>query len=616
MALGLIIAELFALIVVTAYLLYHYASPQIPKFLLGITYTAWYLGFLGVLLLPIDIAYVQRTGNPSPSITKVWQGVYWTTFMMGWVICPLLQDFCVAGDFTAKEKLKTALRKHVRLLVVAIAAGVAILLWLLVTGQHIGALLGLAMAGGNTYGLLLIVALLGHGLVEVPRGLFREARPQRALLRLYFRAAELDTALYDAMFELEDAENEVGIHRWAVHMIQCSGCRTRRTSMFGEERSSIHLTSMPTRPRGGGGLDEPAFGDTRASAGVMVGAQGGSRGQQTWLRKSMRLMKKQQWLHTDEEDPDEICVRMGAVSWGLGGVMRVPPPQVAYAARRAQWGTLVRKVTALGPWCRYWLTGVRAAVLRALAFTAGGLSLLLLWSYLALAAGAGLSPLGWLLGVLRSAFLTQAALLVPLLHASVCLYRTLFKLKLFGAFSLQAPRSSQPSALLFNAQQMIRLQFPLGYSFLLMLNFHRTTSLQLLMSNMTVVPILGTSFNHYAPLVMVVLCAFTLFNGYARLLGLLGVEHEAMVAGGDGGGQTAAASPEAQEKVQDGKRLVARFRSKQPRHHNEPSEGVTGSRHGRRNGGNGNSFPRDEESELSDSFLTRRQQERAEGNAR
>lgn len=46
------------------------------------------------------------------------------------------------------------------------------------------------------------------------------------------------------------------------------------------------------------------------------------------------------------------------------------------------------------------------------------------------------------------------------------------------------------------------------------------------MSNMSTVPFLGTSFSVYAPLLILGLCAFTLCNGYARLLSFLGVEHE------------------------------------------------------------------------------------------
>ena len=43
---------------------------------------------------------------------------------------------------------------------------------------------------------------------------------------------------------------------------------------------------------------------------------------------------------------------------------------------------------------------------------------------------------------------------------------------------------------------------------------------------MSTVPFFGTSFSVYAPLLILALCAFTMCNGYARLLSLLGIEHE------------------------------------------------------------------------------------------
>lgn len=47
-----------------------------------------------------------------------------------------------------------------------------------------------------------------------------------------------------------------------------------------------------------------------------------------------------------------------------------------------------------------------------------------------------------------------------------------------------------------------------------------------LMASMRAVPLLGTDFNVYAPLAMGILSLFTVFNGYARLLRLVGIEHE------------------------------------------------------------------------------------------
>lgn len=76
--------------------------------------------------------------------------------------------------------------------------------------------------------------------------------------------------------------------------------------------------------------------------------------------------------------------------------------------------------------------------------------------------------------------------------------------------------------MLFNAQYLIRLQFPLGYNFMSMLRYYGTKSasvpalslpaFQKLMNDMSTVPVLGTGFTVYAPLVLVILCAFTYYK--------------------------------------------------------------------------------------------------------
>lgn len=59
------------------------------------------------------------------------------------------------------------------------------------------------MALGNTYGLLLVSLLLGYGLVDVPRHMWRKADPQTELRRKQIMAGNADEALFDAVWELQ-----------------------------------------------------------------------------------------------------------------------------------------------------------------------------------------------------------------------------------------------------------------------------------------------------------------------------------------------------------------------------------------------------------------------------
>ena len=46
------------------------------------------------------------------------------------------------------------------------------------------------------------------------------------------------------------------------------------------------------------------------------------------------------------------------------------------------------------------------------------------------------------------------------------------------------------------------------------------------MSNITIVPVFGTSFTVYMPIIMIVVALMTLFNVFTRLFRLIGVEGE------------------------------------------------------------------------------------------
>ena len=51
---------------------------------------------------------------------------------------------------------------------------------------------------------------------------------------------------------------------------------------------------------------------------------------------------------------------------------------------------------------------------------------------------------------------------------SICIYECLFQMSLLGPYRLRGNRQSHGVALVFNAQFLVRLQFPLAYNFLLM----------------------------------------------------------------------------------------------------------------------------------------------------
>lgn len=67
----------------------------------------------------------------------------------------------------------------------------------------------IGITAANTWGLFLLVLLLGYGLVEIPRSYWNASRHGHLLVKTYFKASKLMTEKADAEENLEDVM-EVG----------------------------------------------------------------------------------------------------------------------------------------------------------------------------------------------------------------------------------------------------------------------------------------------------------------------------------------------------------------------------------------------------------------------
>lgn len=137
---------------------------------------------------------------------------------------------------------------------------------------------------------------------------------------------------------------------------------------------------------------------------------------------------------------------------------------------------LSRLFSTLGKRLEYlWLTQLRRPFLRFFATLTAGLSVMVLWSEATLALPINLSPFALILSLVDNSdgksskgFLFQIAAFVPFLYIAICVYSSLFKVSVFGRYRLRGNKQSTSVACAFNAQYLVRLQFPLAYNYLLM----------------------------------------------------------------------------------------------------------------------------------------------------
>ena len=148
------------------------------------------------------------------------------------------------------------------------------------------------------------------------------------------------------------------------------------------------------------------------------------------------------------------------------------------------------------------------------------LSVLILWSEVFMGMPTNLSPFGVVLESLHGddgktmARSIEVISLIPLAYMSVCVYSSLFKLRIFGRYGLRKGLSDG-GALIFNAEYLVRIQFPLCYNYLLFLRYKGSEGCAFMkvMSHMETVPFFGTlTFNSYAPLLICLLGLATKFN--------------------------------------------------------------------------------------------------------
>ena len=137
----------------------------------------------------------------------------------------LVQSYVEAGDFTVWTRAKTSLRENLIFYAVAAVAAAAFLIYIAIKrGFSAGDLVGFGIAASNTWGLFLLIILLGYGLVELPRSLWHASSHAMQLRHSQFRAAVLQSKRDDARENLRDLFGTVGRLKDEVCLPVCLLC--------------------------------------------------------------------------------------------------------------------------------------------------------------------------------------------------------------------------------------------------------------------------------------------------------------------------------------------------------------------------------------------------------
>ncbi|KAF4517528.1 hypothetical protein B566_EDAN005091 [Ephemera danica] len=534
MSLGPLITEVVVTFFAAAFLLYRYGNWYKHHVIVTLSVlVAWYFSFLIIFVLPLDVsstvyrqciqslnatpAPLYSDGNTSspnettPTSTcqvpwshvpdsvfpHLWRVVYWTSQCLTWLILPLMQSYTKAGDFTVRGKLRSALIDNaIYYSTYLFICGVLLIYIALKPGLDLdgGKLKAIASSASNTWGLFLLVLLLGHALVEVPRSLWRASSCAHSLSRAYFRTAKLsaergeaEEAVDDTLEALQGVTASVGpghyLHRHLETILQKIPAELRDRMA----RRPLPDDACPEEPT-----------------------------ERSLIRLHKQVKRALQMQHRTEAQWEIL----------MDDVIRLEDASRFIASHS--------RGASLWPPNQSWYWQGKEWFLKAIAVCAGVLSACVVWSEITFFnKDPVLSIFARIVNLAKSNydyFTIELISTLVIAYLCFCAYSTVFKVRVLNFYYLAGHHGTDEYSLIFSGMMLCRLTPPMCLNFLGLIHMDShiikthvlETHYTQVMGHMDVIAIVSDGFNIYFPTVLLLLCVFTYFSLGSRLLSLLG----------------------------------------------------------------------------------------------
>ncbi|MCO5596987.1 hypothetical protein L7F22_051059 [Adiantum nelumboides] len=501
----------FTLGMVVATLRY-FAGPDVSRYVLTAVGYTWFCSLSIIVLVPADIWTTLSNGNNS-GINLLWSWSYWSTFCLTWLIVPLLQGYEDAGDFTVTRRLKTSI--HVNLvfyLSVGMVGLLGIAILLILHKLQWNRVMGLAIACSNTFGLVTGAFLLGFGLLEIPRSIWRNANWTYRHKRLSHSVAKVAVSLDDAHQELSTA----------IVIAQATSNQMSRRDPLRPYMDVIDnmLLQMAEedplfKPSGGrmGESDMDYDADEKSMAALRRRLR---KARYFYCRfKSEYILRVREALEL--EDTIKNYENGKSQNWRyISSMHQMRSGSVSSYIDMAEW---------------FWRCSLNQLLQRALAITLGAMSSALLFAEATLLPNkVDLSLFSLLIKALdQQEILVQTVAFIPLMYMCACTYFSLFKLGMFTFYYL-TPKYTSSVSLLMICSMVARYAAPIAYNFLNLLRLgdgNIETTFEKRMGKMDeAAPFFNDSFNRIYPLFMVVYTILIASNFFDRIINFFGSWHK------------------------------------------------------------------------------------------
>ncbi|KAG7977442.1 hypothetical protein I3843_05G032000 [Carya illinoinensis] len=452
----------------------YFAGPDVPLYVLFTVGYTWFCSISIIILVPADI-WTTIMHHHNGGISFFWSLSYWSTFLLTWVVVPTIQGYEDAGDFTVTERLKTSIHTNLVFYLCLGAIGLfGLILLVLLQKNWSGGILGFAMACSNTFGLVTGAFLLGFGLSEIPKGIWRNSDWTARRKVLTHKIAK--TAL-----KLDDAHQEFS--------------------------NAIVLKEDPSfKPQGGrlGENDMDYDTDEKTMATLRRQLRGAREEYYRCRSEYMNFVLEALQL----EDTVKNYEHRNATGW-----------KYISSFRPEHMGTLgsLLDMTEL-----MWRCILQKQLKKLLAIILGCISAaIILAEATILPSGVDLSLFSILINaVKRQEVFVQVAAFIPLMYMCMCTYYSLFKIGMLMFYSL-TPRQTSSVNLLMICSMVARYAPPISYNFLnlIRLDGDEKTLFEQRMGNIDdAVPFFGKGFNKIYPLIMVVYTLLIATNFFDRVI--------------------------------------------------------------------------------------------------
>ncbi|XP_066298283.1 G-protein coupled receptor-associated protein LMBRD2-like isoform X2 [Branchiostoma lanceolatum] len=461
-------------------------------------------------------SYVQEHVLPN-----MWHVVYWTSQILTWLILPFMQSYATSGDFTIQGKIKTALIENAiyygsyLLIFGALLIYVAARPDLQIDGPRLKMI---GITASNTWGLFLLVLLLGYGLVEVPRKCWTSSNREQLLAYTRFQVAKLSTDKSDAEESLEDVLEEVSKASEAI-----------RYNHPHRKYMDTVLRKVPEdmQARLNRGMDDYEDYPDGRSASIPS-----EKDLVALHRKTIRAVTGQ---HRTQIQWDILMERAFGLE-DIGESEKCADRRFRSTFPQHYTGILKHICTPTVEW--YWKCLVRPWVLKVLTVILAVFSFVVIWSEVTFF---NKKPVLSLFAIFINVaaknydyFYIELASCLTITYLCVCVYFTVFRIRIFNYYYIAPYHQTDSNSLLFSGILLCRLTPPLCLNFLGMIHLDKhvtgnedqeiETAYTSIMGHMDVISFLSDGFYIYYPILVIVVALGTFFSVGNRCLGLLGFQ--------------------------------------------------------------------------------------------